>query len=1015
MNQSAFALFYRQGLRIRLQRSQRWSSSDSITIGGVTKSLKPPSRPELVPKNYLPKHKQDLPNDLLKVGRPHIFVGLKNFISNFFQHMKWFMQKDILGQDIFLIGRPSPLRRQLAMQYLELTNRELEYVALTRDTTESDLKQRREIVDGTAHYVDQSAVKAASHGRVLVLEGIEKAERNVLPVLNNLLENREMHLEDGRLLIPAARYDKLLEDHSKEELDKWQLVRVSEDFRVIALGLPVPQYVGNPLDPPLRSRFQARDVRHLSFEQQLKLLQSLGPNVTPSTVSQILSFAHTLVTDESTNLGLPDFPVDNLPTLISLMNHAPNLPTLHAIERLYPYKSFLPKEGVQSVEDTLTTFQLMDDPGHRRPYGVTSIAKSSDQTASVQIKVQTTDHPVVVPAGCFEFASRTNDAESDYVPTKYHEALLAELILSHSVKDLCVIGPKGCGKSMVVDRMAELLGYEAEHILLYQDMTARDLLQQRATLPNGDTIWTNSPLVSAALNGKLAVLDGVHRIHRGTLTVLHRLVHDRELQLYDGTRLIRQDRYDQIKDQEGLSDDHMADRGLFPIKDNFRIVALAEPPTVGSSSGQWLTPEILSMFVFHTMRPLSQREEQSVLKEFCKTDSKTVDQVLKLAHALRSSADASLSSIANSLSTRQLLRVAKRIERFRDETAHHAVSKACLTRFLPSLARETLDREMAKMGIEKSELQADQDIRCGVDGHTLQIGNTSVPLYDPSSKTKIPDTLFYDTPQNLATMEAMLQDFLLGEHLLLVGNQGVGKNKLVDRLLNLMNRPREYIQLHRDTTVQSLTLQPTVKGGIIVYEDSPLVKAVKTGNVLVIDEADKAPTHVTCILKTLVESGEMILSDGRRIVKDRRHHYRDDDPAVIKMHPDFRIFVLANRPGFPFLGNDFFASLGDLFSCHAVDNPSMASEMSMLRQYGPNVPEETLSRLVRAFSELRSMADDDQIQYPYSTREVVNIVKHLEQFPDEGLGNVVRNVFDFDSYNKETRESLHGVLQKHGM
>lgn len=43
----------------------------------------------------------------------------------------------------------------------------------------------------------------------------------------------------------------------------------------------------------------------------------------------------------------------------------------------------------------------------------------------------------------------------------------------------------------------------------------------------------------------------------------------------------------------------------------------------------------------------------------------------------------------------------------------------------------------------------------------------------------------------------MLQDFVLGEHLLLVGNQGVGKNKLVDRFLQLLNMPREYIQLHR--------------------------------------------------------------------------------------------------------------------------------------------------------------------------------------------------------------------------
>ena len=39
------------------------------------------------------------------------------------------------------------------MQYLQLTEREVEYVALSRDTTESDLKQRREIIQGTAYYI----------------------------------------------------------------------------------------------------------------------------------------------------------------------------------------------------------------------------------------------------------------------------------------------------------------------------------------------------------------------------------------------------------------------------------------------------------------------------------------------------------------------------------------------------------------------------------------------------------------------------------------------------------------------------------------------------------------------------------------------------------------------------------------------------------------------------------------------------------------------------------------------
>ena len=59
---------------------------------------------------------------------------------------------------MFLVGPPGPLRRHLALAYCELTGREMEYVSLSRDTTETDLKQRREIVAGTVHYVDQVSV-----------------------------------------------------------------------------------------------------------------------------------------------------------------------------------------------------------------------------------------------------------------------------------------------------------------------------------------------------------------------------------------------------------------------------------------------------------------------------------------------------------------------------------------------------------------------------------------------------------------------------------------------------------------------------------------------------------------------------------------------------------------------------------------------------------------------------------------------------------------------------------------
>lgn len=51
---------------------------------------------------------------------------------------------------------------------------------------------------------------------------------------------------------------------------------------------------------------------------------------------------------------------------------------------------------------------------------------------------------------------------------------------------------------------------------------------------------------------------------------------------------------------------------------------------------------------------------------------------------------------------------------------------------------------------------------------------------------------------------------------------------------------------------------------------------------------------------------------------------------------------------------------------------------AMLRKYGASVEDSMLTKLVSAFSELRVMADEGLIAYPYSTREVVNIVKHIQ-------------------------------------
>lgn len=76
---------------------------------------------------------------------------------------------------------------------------------------------------------------------------------------------------------------------------------------------------------------------------------------------------------------------------------------------------------------------------------------------------------------------------------------------------------------MLVLEIARLLNQISEPMVLYQDMTARDFIQQRTTTVNGDTIWRDSPLITAAKNGHIAILDGIHRIHSSTISILHRL------------------------------------------------------------------------------------------------------------------------------------------------------------------------------------------------------------------------------------------------------------------------------------------------------------------------------------------------------------------------------------------------------------------------------------------------------------------------------------------------------------
>jgi von Willebrand factor A domain-containing protein 8 len=112
---------------------------------------------------------------------------------------------------------------------------------------------------------------------------------------------------------------------------------------------------------------------------------------------------------------------------------------------------------------------------------------------------------------------------------------------------------------------------------------------------------------------------------------------------------------------------------------------------------------MLSLFLYHQMRPLSLQEELHVISNlvicfflacvpFINNGNFPLHQyggvneplhkVVEVAHHLRNSSDQTVQSLASSLSTRQLLRVARRMKSYPDENVYDAIQRACLARYL---------------------------------------------------------------------------------------------------------------------------------------------------------------------------------------------------------------------------------------------------------------------------------------------------------------------------------------------
>lgn len=96
------------------------------------------------------------------------------------------------------------------LPYNSLINAEYEYITLNHDVGETELRQGREIrAGGNLVYVDSLAVCTVKSGWILILEGVEKAERGIMPVCVHsmmlLLYQPEQLFVDSQQLVRESR------------------------------------------------------------------------------------------------------------------------------------------------------------------------------------------------------------------------------------------------------------------------------------------------------------------------------------------------------------------------------------------------------------------------------------------------------------------------------------------------------------------------------------------------------------------------------------------------------------------------------------------------------------------------------------------------------------------------------------------------------------------------------------------------------------------------------------------
>ncbi|HNN53872.1 MAG TPA: CbbQ/NirQ/NorQ/GpvN family protein [Pseudomonadota bacterium] len=176
---------------------------------------------------------------------------------------------------------------------------------------------------------------------------------------------------------------------------------------------------------------------------------------------------------------------------------------------------------------------------------------------------------------------------------------------------------------------------------------------------------------------------------------------------------------------------------------------------------------------------------------------------------------------------------------------------------------------------------------------------------------------------------------------LIKGPTGCGKSRFVEFMAHRLGRPLVTVACHEDTSAADLLGRYLVQGGDTVWQDGPVVRAVRMGALLYLDEIAEAREDVIAVLHPL--------SDHRRqLFLDRRDE-------TLAAPPEFALAVSYN-PGYQQRLKELKPSLRQRFVSLSFGYPDKATESEIVVRE-TTVDASTASKLVNLAHKIRAMQE----------------------------------------------------------